>query len=76
MIPEVVIVPLVAFDAAGGRLGYGGGFYDRTLELLRAARPTLAIGFAYSAQKQNALPLELTDQPLNMIVTEQGVIAP
>lgn len=76
LIPEVVIVPLVAFDAAGGRLGYGGGFYDRTLELLRAARPTLAIGFAFSAQQQTALPLEPTDQPLNMIVTEQGVITP
>jgi 5-formyltetrahydrofolate cyclo-ligase len=76
LIPEVVIVPLVAFDAAGGRLGYGGGFYDRTLELLRAARPVLAIGFAYTAQQQNALPLEPTDQPLNLIVTEQGVITP
>ena len=45
--PEILIVPLVAFDRAGGRLGYGGGFYDRTLQVLRAKRPTLAIGFAY-----------------------------
>ncbi|MEO1638138.1 MAG: 5-formyltetrahydrofolate cyclo-ligase [Pseudomonadota bacterium] len=74
--PEIVIVPLVAFTRAGGRLGYGGGFYDRTLEQLRAARPTYAIGFAYAAQEDAALPLEPTDQPLDLIVTEQGVITP
>jgi 5-formyltetrahydrofolate cyclo-ligase len=73
--PEIVIVPLVAFDRAGGRLGYGGGFYDRTLERLRARRPTLAIGFAWAAQEAEGLPLEATDQPLDMIVTEAGVIA-
>ncbi len=74
--PEILIVPLVAFSRDGGRLGYGGGFYDRTLELLRAKRPTLAIGFAYSAQEAADLPLEDTDQPLDMIVTESGVITP
>jgi len=51
IIPEIVIVPLVAFDRNGGRLGYGGGFYDRTLEQLRSVRPTMAIGFAYAAQE-------------------------
>lgn len=71
--PEIVIVPLVAFDGQGGRLGYGGGFYDRTLERLRAKRPTLAIGFAFAAQEADSLPLEPTDQPLDMIVTESGV---
>ncbi len=71
--PEILIVPMVAFDASGGRLGYGGGFYDRTLEKLRAARATLAIGFAYEAQKADDLPLEPTDQPLDMIVTEVKV---
>lgn len=74
--PQIVIVPLVAFDRNGGRLGYGGGFYDRTLEKLRAAQPTLAIGFAYAAQEDRTLPLEPTDQPLDLIVTEQGVITP
>ncbi|MCZ4351070.1 5-formyltetrahydrofolate cyclo-ligase [Roseovarius aestuarii] len=72
--PEILIVPLVAWDRAGGRLGYGGGFYDRTLERLRARRPTLAIGFAYSAQEAQDLPLEPTDQPLDMMVTEAEVI--
>lgn len=74
LLPEIVIVPLVAFDRRGGRLGYGGGFYDRTLEMLRARTPTLAIGFAYSAQEAESLPLEPTDQPLDLIVTERGII--
>ena len=72
--PEILIVPLVAFDAQGGRLGYGGGFYDRTLEGLRTKRPTLAIGFAFDAQEAENLPLEPTDQPLNMVVTESRVL--
>jgi len=76
MTPEIVIVPLVAFTSRGGRLGYGGGFYDRTLEKLRATRPTMAIGFAYAAQEDADLPLEATDQPLDLIVTEQGIITP
>lgn len=72
--PEILIVPLVAFDANGGRLGYGGGFYDRTLEGLRGKRATLAIGFAFDAQEAQDLPLEPTDQPLNMVVTESRVL--
>jgi 5-formyltetrahydrofolate cyclo-ligase len=71
--PEVLIVPLVGFDARGNRLGYGGGFYDRTLEGLRAKRPTLAVGFAFSAQLLSDLPLEPTDQPLDVIITEDGL---
>lgn len=74
--PEILIVPLVAFDRKGGRLGYGGGFYDRTLERLRARRATLAIGFAFAAQEADELPLEPTDQPLDLIVTEAGIITP
>lgn len=73
--PEVLIVPLVAFDAAGNRLGYGGGFYDRTLQGLRTRNPaTLAIGFAWAAQQAGGLPIEPTDQPLDAIVTEAGVL--
>lgn len=74
LIPQIVIVPLVAFSRTGGRLGYGGGFYDRTLEGLRAQGPVLAVGFAFAAQEMTDLPLEPTDQPLDLIVTEQGVI--
>ena len=71
--PEILIVPLVGFDARGGRLGYGGGFYDRTLELLRSKRATLAIGFAFDAQEAEDLPLEPTDQSLDLMVTETGI---
>ncbi|MCT8161005.1 5-formyltetrahydrofolate cyclo-ligase [Pseudoruegeria sp. SHC-113] len=72
--PEVLIVPLVAFDRHGGRLGYGGGFYDRTLQGLRARGPVVAIGYAYAAQEAEALPLEPTDQPLDAIVTDAGIL--
>lgn len=72
--PEILIVPLLAFNRDGGRLGYGGGFYDRTLEMLRAKRPTMAIGFAFAGQEDADVPLEPTDQPLDLIVTEQGII--
>ena len=71
--PEIIVVPLVAFNANGGRLGYGGGFYDRTLEVLRKMRPILAIGFAYSDQMAERLPLEPTDQPLDVLITEKEI---
>lgn len=74
LLPEVLIVPLVAFDRTGGRLGYGGGFYDRTLEALRARGQVFAVGFAYAAQEAESLPLEPTDQPLDAIVTEAEVL--
>ena len=76
MVPEIVIVPLLAFDRAGHRLGYGGGFYDRTLEGLRARGPVLAVGFAFAAQEVAGVPVEPVDQPLDMIVTEAEVITP
>ncbi len=73
--PEVVIVPLVAFDARGYRLGYGGGFYDRTLEGLRARHAVIAVGFAFDAQEMPQVPIEDTDQKLDFIITESGVRA-
>jgi 5-formyltetrahydrofolate cyclo-ligase len=74
--PEVLIVPLLAFDRQGHRLGYGGGFYDRTLALLRAGGPITAIGFAFAAQEEKALPAEPTDARLDLIVTEAETIHP
>ena len=74
--PEVLIVPLLAFDRQGYRLGYGGGYYDRTLERLRARHPVIAVGFAFAAQEVDAVPTEPTDEPLDLIVTETGVIIP
>ncbi len=71
--PQVVVVPLVAFDAFGGRLGYGGGFYDRTLEDLRETGEVAAYGYAFAAQEAENLPQEPTDQKLDGIVTEAGL---
>jgi len=74
--PRLLIAPLLAFDANGWRLGYGGGFYDRSLQGLRSQRRTLAVGFAYSAQQVEAVPCGPTDQPLDAIVTETGLMRP
>jgi 5-formyltetrahydrofolate cyclo-ligase len=71
--PAVLIVPMLAFDARGFRLGYGGGFYDRTLEGLRARGPVLAVGFAFAAQEVAEVPIDATDQRLDAVVTEKGV---
>jgi 5-formyltetrahydrofolate cyclo-ligase len=70
VVPDVLLVPLLAFDAAGTRLGYGGGFYDRTLASLETKR---AIGIAYAGQGVDALPAHAHDHPLDMVVTEAGV---
>ena len=72
--PNIVIAPLVGWDRQGWRLGYGGGFYDRSLEGLRAKHPTRAIGFAYAAQELPEAPQEPTDQQLDAIVTEDETI--
>lgn len=71
--PDLVVVPLVGFDMFGHRIGYGGGFYDRTLELFRKTGPFSAIGFAFSGQEMTDIPTEKYDQPINAIVTERGV---
>ena len=73
LVPDIVIVPLLAFSPEGHRLGYGGGYYDRSLALLRQEKPEiLAIGLAYGAQEVTNLPVETEDQPLDWIVTERG----
>ena len=68
--PDVVIMPLLGFDARGTRLGYGGGYYDRTLERLHK-KPRL-VGLAFAAQQLDSIPREPHDVPLDAIITEQG----
>jgi 5-formyltetrahydrofolate cyclo-ligase len=72
--PSVLIVPLLGFDRRGMRLGYGGGYYDRTLAALRNSRPVLAIGIAYAGQEMAAIPTDGFDQPLDLIVTDRETI--
>lgn len=68
--PDLLLVPLLAFDAAGRRMGYGGGFYDRTLAALRARRPIVAVGVAFEGQHCARVPAGLTDALLDAAVTE------
>jgi 5-formyltetrahydrofolate cyclo-ligase len=72
--PDLLLVPLVAFDGRGHRLGYGAGYYDRSLAALRGERPVQAIGLAYAAQAVEAVPVAAEDQPLDGVVTEAGVL--
>ena len=72
--PDILLVPLLAFDAHGCRLGYGGGFYDRTLAGLRAIKPVVAIGLAYDEQRVNAVPHLDYDQRLDWVLTPSGPI--
>jgi 5-formyltetrahydrofolate cyclo-ligase len=74
IIPKLLLVPLLAFDRAGYRLGYGGGFYDRTIDKLRAAGEALAVGVTFAALEVPAVPRDDTDQPLDWIVTEREAI--
>ena len=72
--PDLIIVPLLAFDRHGYRLGYGGGYYDRYLSEHRPRRTLKAIGIAYDGQEIDELPREATDEPLDAVVTETRVI--
>jgi 5-formyltetrahydrofolate cyclo-ligase len=74
MRPDVVLVPMLAFDRRGYRVGWGGGYYDRTLEMLRKTGECIAIGVAYSAQEVDDVPVDAYDQPLDWIITEQEAI--
>ena len=69
--PALVLVPLLAFDHRGYRLGFGGGYYDRTLESLRAAGPVIVIGLAFEAQRMKKVPVQRHDQRLDWIITEK-----
>jgi len=72
--PDVLLVPLLAFDRRGFRLGYGGGFYDRSLEALRRLKPVVAVGIAFDEQHMDAVPHLDYDQPLDWVLTPSGPI--
>ena len=72
--PDILMVPMLAFDRKGYRLGYGGGFYDRSLEKLRKEKNVIAVGVAYAAQEVEEVPRDHFDQPLDLIITEKEVI--
>lgn len=72
--PDLLFVPLAAFDRTGHRLGYGAGFYDRTLAALRAKKPVWAAGVAYSMQEVPQLPFEAHDERLDYVLTERELI--
>ena len=70
--PDVLLVPLLAFDRAGVRLGYGGGYYDRTLARLRAIKPVIAIGLAFAGQEMADVPFGPHDQRLDWVLSPAG----
>ncbi|HLN09640.1 MAG TPA: 5-formyltetrahydrofolate cyclo-ligase [Xanthobacteraceae bacterium] len=72
--PDILIVPLSAFDRTGHRIGYGAGYYDLTLARLRAAKTIIAVGLAFSAQEIAAVPSTPRDERLDLVLTEHEVI--
>ena len=74
IIPDIVLVPLAAFDGAGHRIGYGAGHYDRTLAHLRKSRHSTAIGLAFAAQQVEAVPALQHDVPLDYVLTETQIL--
>ena len=75
IVPEVILVPLAAFDRRGLRIGYGAGFYDRTLALLRANGPVTALAYAFACQEVPQVPAEPHDEPVDMMITEAEAVA-
>ncbi|MEI2385006.1 5-formyltetrahydrofolate cyclo-ligase [Breoghania sp. JC706] len=74
VVPDVMLVPMAAFDRVGHRIGYGKGHYDRAIEAISARRTLRLIGVAYSVQEIETVPFEDHDRPLDTIVTEAELI--
>jgi 5-formyltetrahydrofolate cyclo-ligase len=72
--PDILIVPLLAFDRTGHRIGYGAGYYDMTIAALRTRKPVVAIGIAFAAQEIDAVPATPRDARLDLVLTEREVI--
>jgi 5-formyltetrahydrofolate cyclo-ligase len=74
VLPDLLFVPLAAFDRKGGRLGYGAGYYDRTLAKLRTLKKITAVGIAFGVQELLEIPQESHDEPLDYVLTERDLI--
>ena len=74
LIPSILLIPMVAFDAKLNRLGYGGGFYDRYISNLEKTKKILKIGLALSCQKINKVPINKYDKKLDIIITEKYIL--
>jgi 5-formyltetrahydrofolate cyclo-ligase len=72
--PDILLVPLLAFDREGFRLGYGAGYYDMTIHRLRALKPVIAVGIAFAAQEVPKIPTTPRDERLDLVLTEREVI--
>jgi 5-formyltetrahydrofolate cyclo-ligase len=72
--PDILLVPLLAFDRAGHRIGYGAGYYDMTIARLRARKTVTAIGIAFAAQEVSTVPATPRDEKLDLVLTEREVI--
>jgi 5-formyltetrahydrofolate cyclo-ligase len=72
--PDILIVPLLAFDRAGNRIGYGAGYYDMTIARLRGMKPVTTVGIAYAAQEIARVPTTPRDAGLDLVLTEREVI--
>ena len=72
--PDILIVPLACFDRAGHRIGYGAGYYDMTINALRAKKKAIAIGVAFAAQEIPKVPATERDARLDLVLTEREVI--
>jgi 5-formyltetrahydrofolate cyclo-ligase len=72
--PDIILVPVAAFDRACHRIGYGRGYYDRTLAILRKRRPVIAVGIAFAAQEVEAIPSGGHDERLDLVLTERETI--
>jgi 5-formyltetrahydrofolate cyclo-ligase len=72
--PDILVVPLAAFDRRGNRIGYGAGYYDMTISRLRSLKAIVAVGIAYAAQEVAEVPTTARDARLDLVLTERGVI--
>jgi 5-formyltetrahydrofolate cyclo-ligase len=72
--PDILLVPLAAFDRRGHRIGYGAGYYDMTIKRLRGMKPVIAVGIAFAAQESPIVPVTERDEPLDLVLTEREII--